>query len=201
MAVNHMALLHKEVDIHLGSWLTMSILFLRKMKSVETMVRLGIVAAMTFIAGYPLSLLAGKQCVDEPWSVSSNDPVIVLSVFAKDPGFSAHRASLTSQASRRVAGQFDLGSSLPADFGYAWLRFYQKYLSSAGTTRCPMVPSCSSYSMLAINKHGLLKGVVMTADRLIHEADEKRWVKQVGKGNDAKYSDPLENNDFWWYKR
>lgn len=91
--------------------------------------------------------------------------------------------------------------SLAAGFGHAWLRFYQGHLSGLGTVRCRMTPSCSRYSMAAIEKHGLLIGVVMTADRLLHEADEKRIAPLTGVGRDARYLDPVANNDFWWCRR
>jgi hypothetical protein len=55
--------------------------------------------------------------------------------------------------------------------------------------------------MQAINKHGFVKGVIMTADRLIHEADEKKWTKQILRCGNIKYTDPVDNNDFWWYRQ
>jgi hypothetical protein len=96
---------------------------------------------------------------------------------------------------------FDLGLSLTRDFAYGWLRFYQAILSPVGTARCPMVPSCSRYSIHSIHTHGVVIGIVMTADRLLHEADEKRWAMQIRDAGGLKYLDPLENNDFWWYRR
>ena len=133
------------------------------------------------------SLAGGLASSTEPWSSCPGSPAIVESA--------AIRTSVTNLPN------FELGASLPADFSFMWLRFYQKYLSSSGTGRCVMVPSCSRYSMQAVNTHGFLTGVMMTADRLIHEADEKRWSVQVRQESDVWYLDPLENNDFWWYKR
>ena len=48
---------------------------------------------------------------------------------------------------------------------------------------------------------GVFMGIVMTADRLIHELEEQRYAPVVGTPGGIKYFDPLENNDFWWNKR
>ncbi len=91
-------------------------------------------------------------------------------------------------------------SSLMTDCCFLWLRFYQKVLNRMITVRCPMEPSCSNYSLQAIQKHGPFKGVILTADRLIHEADEQEIAVQVIRQNHVRFLDPVENNDFWWYK-
>lgn len=79
------------------------------------------------------------------------------------------------------------------------LRIYQNYLSPFAN-QCPMTPSCSQFSMLAIRKHGPVIGIIMTSDRLLHEADEMRIAQLVKVGSTWKRSDPVENNDFWWYR-
>ncbi len=43
---------------------------------------------------------------------------------------------------------------------------YQKGFGPTKGTRCPMYPSCSEFSRLAIARRGLLWGVIATADRL-----------------------------------
>ena len=43
---------------------------------------------------------------------------------------------------------------------------YQKVLSVVTVSHCPMIPSCSSYGMDAVRKHGAFVGVMMTADHL-----------------------------------
>jgi putative membrane protein insertion efficiency factor len=78
------------------------------------------------------------------------------------------------------------------------VRFYQDYISPVIGERCPMYPSCSAYSILAIKKHGFFIGIVMTADRLIHESDEPMFAPVTKQGNKLKFYDPVENNDFWW---
>lgn len=47
------------------------------------------------------------------------------------------------------------------------LLFYQKAISPHLKCTCKYYPTCSEYSILAINKFGCLKGIIKTAYRLI----------------------------------
>jgi putative membrane protein insertion efficiency factor len=78
------------------------------------------------------------------------------------------------------------------------IKVYQKYISPIRGGQCPMYPSCSEYSIQAIKKHGFFIGIVMTADRFIHELDESDYAPLVKKGEYFRFLDPVENNDFWW---
>jgi putative membrane protein insertion efficiency factor len=80
------------------------------------------------------------------------------------------------------------------------ITFYQQYISPVIGDRCQMYPSCSSYAVEAIRKHGCLIGSVMTSDRLIHEASETDYAPVIEKEGDYGYYDPVSGNDFWWYK-
>lgn len=46
-------------------------------------------------------------------------------------------------------------------------RLYQRYVSPLSAPRCRFYPSCSSYAITAVEKHGALKGTWMAARRLI----------------------------------
>jgi hypothetical protein len=61
-----------------------------------------------------------------------------------------------------------------------------------------MVPSCSAYSIQAIEKHGFFVGILMTVDRLLHESDEIALGPEIETAGGLKVHDPVENNDFWW---
>jgi hypothetical protein len=61
-----------------------------------------------------------------------------------------------------------------------------------------MAPTCSLYAKQAIETHGALLGVLLTADRLLHEADEIPVVPTVEIGGQTYYRDPLEANTYWW---
>ncbi len=79
------------------------------------------------------------------------------------------------------------------------VKLFQKYISRVDGNRCPMHPSCSSYAVEAIKKHGFIKGWIMTSDRLMRCGRDE--VKHAGRiwinGRNRSY-DPIENNDFWW---
>ena len=120
-----------------------------------------------------------------PWSVTGDAPVLLKPV----DGESASSATVRPQETSVTAVPF------------IWLlKFYQTVISPMDGDRCPMTPTCSLYGVQAIRKHGPLIGIIMTSDRLIHEADEQRFAPMVRVGNRYRYSDRVENNDFWWYK-
>lgn len=81
------------------------------------------------------------------------------------------------------------------------LRIYQLFISPLDGDRCPLYPTCSQYSIQAIRRHGPLVGCVMTADRLMHEADERLLSQKVMVGSRMRAVDSLDDNDFWWYGR
>ena len=88
------------------------------------------------------------------------------------------------------------------DYYSVWLiSSVWKHISKIDGKECPSYPSCSTYSILAFKKHGFIMGWLMTVDRLIHEGKEELKVSPMiyyrGK---MKIYDPVENNDFWWYK-
>ena len=78
--------------------------------------------------------------------------------------------------------------------------FYQHYLGPSWGQRCSYHPSCSNYALQAIDRHGALLGSIMTFDRLQHEADESRHAPRILTGGEIRFSDPLVNNDYWWYR-
>jgi hypothetical protein len=80
------------------------------------------------------------------------------------------------------------------------IMFWRKIMSRHWGNRCSHYPSCSKYSLLAIEKHGPVIGFVMTFDRLQHESNEARYSPIIQINGIRKVYDPVENNDFWWYK-
>ena len=78
-------------------------------------------------------------------------------------------------------------------------RLYKGYLNSLEGVRhgsCPMFPSCSQYNRLAVKKFGLLKGWVMTFDRLLRcGRDETSLAPQIFIHGRLKYWDPVESHD------
>lgn len=125
----------------------------------------------------------GGDFPDEPWSASPMAPVI---------------ASAPASAAATSADSAYVSVSRTVCFG--WLAFYQHVLHVVVVSHCPMTPSCSSYSIAAINKHGALRGVILTADRLLHESDEQHYAPIIQRDGRSLYLDPVESNDFWWGK-
>lgn len=77
------------------------------------------------------------------------------------------------------------------------VQLFQKYISPVDGQRCVMYPTCSSYSLQALRKHGPLMGVFLTVDRLYHEGDPIEQQHPINKWGYIRFYDPLEKNDWW----
>lgn len=80
------------------------------------------------------------------------------------------------------------------------LRVFSDYISPVDGDRCGMCPTCASYSIQAIRKHGFVIGTIMMADRLMHEIDEVETALVFVNHGAGRFYDPVEANDFWWFK-
>lgn len=47
------------------------------------------------------------------------------------------------------------------------INFYRKFISPLTPPRCKFYPTCSTYAFLAIEKHGVLKGVCLATIRIL----------------------------------
>ena len=47
------------------------------------------------------------------------------------------------------------------------IRSYKKYISPLKRTSCPYIPTCSDYGLEAIERHGALKGGLLTVWRVL----------------------------------
>ena len=80
--------------------------------------------------------------------------------------------------------------------------FYKKHISVADGNRCVMYPSCSRYTSLAVEKHGVILGFIMAFDRLVRcNRDEAKLSDKIILNDEHYIYDPIENNDFWWTKK
>lgn len=71
------------------------------------------------------------------------------------------------------------------------IRFHQEVLSPVDGPRSHFKPSSSQYMLLALQKHGFLKGVCMGCDRLLRENNDA-WVYQQIDVNGTLYKfDPV----------
>ena len=84
----------------------------------------------------------------------------------------------------------------------AWsfpITLFQKSVSRADGDRCPMYPSCSHYASEAIERHGAIKGWILSFDRLLRCGhDEVRRSPTVRVESGLRTFDPLEANTRWW---
>ena len=119
--------------------------------------------------------------MERPWSVSEASPTIEVS----------------TKTQKRAGSSNNSLAALPF---LLFIKGFQLYISPVDGDRCNMYPSCSSYGLHAFRKHGALKGAVLTADRLLHEYDEKNFAPRIIIKNKLYYYDPVKYNDFWWHK-
>ena len=78
--------------------------------------------------------------------------------------------------------------------------FFRRILSKADGDRCSMYPSCSTYAMESLRKHGALVGWIMIKDRLLRCGhDEVRLAPTIRSGQRRRAYDPVSDNDFWWW--
>lgn len=140
--------------------------------------------------GTLLLLLAAATAANSeewgPWSNAASAPVV------------RPRSEVASAVSTSTALREESFVRVPF---FSLLNIYKKYISPLDGDRCPMYPTCSQYSAQAIHRHGLLIGIVLTSDRLLHEADERKFVPAVKVGSRYRIIDPLEDNDFWWNQK
>ncbi|PLX43277.1 MAG: hypothetical protein C0609_08705 [Deltaproteobacteria bacterium] len=70
------------------------------------------------------------------------------------------------------------------------LNLYRSTQGSVGGSSCPSYPSCSAYSLRAIDLYGPLVGTVLTAARLVSEGEEGNFAPVIHKGRPLVYSPP-----------
>jgi hypothetical protein len=98
-------------------------------------------------------------------------------------------------ASSPVAG---LETSVPGLAARGALTAWHHVLTRADGPRSVMYPTASGFLGQAVAKHGMLIGIVMTSDRLLHEWDEQQRAPRIIMYGVSRAYDPVEANDFWW---
>lgn len=89
-------------------------------------------------------------------------------------------------------------TSVPALAARGALTAWHRVLTRADGPRSVMYPTASGFLGQAVAKHGMLIGIMMTADRLLHEWDEQARAPRIVKYGVSRAYDPVEANDFWW---
>lgn len=72
------------------------------------------------------------------------------------------------------------------------IRLYQKFISSQDGPTCNFHPSCSRFGMGCIQEYGMVRGLLLTADRLLrcNGSQSHRYPKDSVSG---KYIDPVSD--------
>ena len=78
------------------------------------------------------------------------------------------------------------------------LAAWHHVLTRGDGPRSVMYPTASGFLGQAVAKHGMLIGIMMTTDRLLHEWDEQQRAPHIVKYGIQRSYDPVEANDFWW---
>lgn len=95
----------------------------------------------------------------------------------------------------RPASDPGAGPTNPASLPLGWaLRFYRATVSRVDGDRCPSYPSCSAYAVQAVREHGPLLGFLLTAGRLVSEADEAAFVPRIRVGGRWKVYSPVDDD-------
>jgi len=70
------------------------------------------------------------------------------------------------------------------------IRLYQKFISSQDGPACNFIPSCSHFGMACIQEYGVVRGILLTADRLLrcNGSQAMHYPKDAATG---KYIDPV----------
>lgn len=113
---------------------------------------------------------------------------------SRSPSAEACSLEKWSRVARRPPVKSAHPIRLPA---YAWIRIFQKFISPVDGHSCSYYPSCSAYGLQAIDRHGLLLGIPMTAERIMrnHRPDNPARYPLYEQGGRFYYWDPVESND------
>ncbi len=68
---------------------------------------------------------------------------------------------------------------------------YQRWISPAKGSQCPMVPSDSQYALLAIQRYGIFDGGLLAADRLHRCGHDLQFYPLIVTPSGLKFQDPV----------
>jgi putative membrane protein insertion efficiency factor len=80
------------------------------------------------------------------------------------------------------------------------IRFYKKHISPGLGHHCRFTPTCSEYAMQAIERHGCIKGLILSAWRILRCNPFGKWgydpVPEKGRWkSDARVLHPARHKD------
>lgn len=60
-----------------------------------------------------------------------------------------------------------------------YIGLYQKYISGARGSNCPMYPSCSNYGLMVFNDKPFYEAIALTADRLVRCSHDRKYYDET----------------------
>ena len=72
------------------------------------------------------------------------------------------------------------------------IRLYQKFISSQDGPACGFQPTCSRFGMACIQEYGMVRGLMLTADRLLR-CNGSQWQHYHKDSVTGKYVDPISD--------
>lgn len=121
--------------------------------------------------------------------------IFVLSAFsgeATDLEFIRKFNPLTTQKSQEIVRFNPQETSELKLTATGLIRLYQKFISSQDGPTCNFSPSCSRFGMACIQEYGVLRGVLLAADRLIRCNGSKSQYHHKDPIT-GKYIDPISD--------
>jgi putative component of membrane protein insertase Oxa1/YidC/SpoIIIJ protein YidD len=110
--------------------------------------------------------------------------------------FATARAPVTSDGVRAGA---TAAARRPSVADVPW-RGYRATVGRFQGPRCPHVPSCSTYAAEAVQRHGLVAGGVVAAQRLLR-GERSSAARPLRRDASGRYVDPLGDATFWLERR
>jgi len=135
-----------------------------------------------FLLTLSVLLWTGVAFAEEPWSAQASVPAIETDGLGLPPNMTERHAP--------PDGLVKTGC-------YIWLMAYQKGFRRFSAAKCPLIPSCSNYSLEAIARYGGFWGIVMTADRFFHEGSIRHTAPWIRDDDRIRFLDPVNDNVIW----
>jgi putative membrane protein insertion efficiency factor len=98
----------------------------------------------------------------------------------------------------RLRGPIHTDEPIESNSKSITISLYQQYISPVDGDRCQMYPSCSHYADSAMKNCGILKGYLMTTDRLMRCGQDITSYRRIFIDLHFYAYDPI--SDSFWYK-
>ena len=119
------------------------------------------------------------------WASVREEAADLIFILRANPIHVSHQKQEPIRFNTRESAQIRL-------FSTGLIRLYQKYISTQDQPACNFSPSCSRFGMGSIQKYGFLRGILLTADRLLRDNGSMLHTHYPFDEASGKYLDPVE---------